>query len=284
MHRSITTTLLATTLLAAGSALADVVETRMLDETVPVTSAAPRVVVRNVFGPIRVTAHDRQSVEMTATETTRAETQFDLDKARAEVGLRTERGSDEVAFRVRHVDDSGGSFFDCRCNRWDGYVVAYEIELRVPRGAVLDLSTVNDGDIVVEGVQGDFEVSNVNGAVELAGLRGSGSASTVNGRLDVSFERAPPRETSFKTVNGRIDVAFPADLSADLAFKTFHGEIWTDFPAEAVASVPTTERARDRNMSVIVSNRRSTVRVAGGGPTHSFETLNGDIYVVEASR
>jgi DUF4097 and DUF4098 domain-containing protein YvlB len=133
-------------------------------------------------------------------------------------------------------------------------------------------------------VQGDFEVRNVTGAVELSGLRGSGSATTVNGRLDVSFERAPANATAFKTVNGRIDVAFPADLSADLAFKTFHGEIWTDFPAEAVATVPTTERGRDRNMSVIVSNRRSTVRVADGGPTHSFETLNGDIYVVETNR
>jgi DUF4097 and DUF4098 domain-containing protein YvlB len=98
------------------------------------------------------------------------------------------------------------------------------------------------------------------------------------------FERAPAAATAFKTVNGRIDVAFPSDLSADLAFKTMHGEIWTDFDVEPLAVAPTTEGKREGTRYVFRSDQRSMVRVGRGGPTHSFETLNGDIEVVGAQR
>jgi hypothetical protein len=266
--------------MAAGALRADIVEERTLEESVPV-DGAPHVVVENVFGSIRVTAHDRATVEMSANETVRADTRSDLERARTEAALRTERDGNEVAFLVRHGEDDD---CNCRWNRWDDYVVEYDIELRVPENASLDLSTVNKGEIHVEGVHGDFEVANVNGAVTLRGLRGAGSATTVNGELDAAFERTPAGATEFRTVNGRVEVAFPADLSADLAFKTMHGEIWTDFDAEPLAVAPTSEVTREGTRYVIHSDRRSMVRVGRGGPTHSFETLNGDIYVVEAQR
>ena len=44
----------------------------------------------------------------------------------------------------------------------------------MPRDAAVELKTVNDGEIVVDGVRGDFDVRNVNGAVRLSGLRGRG--------------------------------------------------------------------------------------------------------------
>lgn len=271
---------------APGAARAELVETRMLEESVQVDGAqAVTIVVENVFGSIRVTAHDRAVVEMTATETVRAQTQADLERARAESELRTERDGGRVAFVVRGNDD------DCNCRwgrwdrrgRWNGSAVEYDIELRVPREASLELATVGGG-IAVDGVRGGFDVANVNGPVSLRGLRGTGRATTVNGRLEASFEQGPAAGASFKTVNGRIDVEFPPDLSADLAFKTLHGEIWTDFDAAPVTLSPVRERTQDGDRFVIRSDRRSIVRVASGGPTHSFETLNGDIYVREVSR
>ena len=266
---------------AGGGVRAEILETRAIEDEITLADAgAARIVVDNVFGAVRVTAHDRPVVEMTAVETIRADTQSDLERARAEVGLRTERNGDEVAFRVRRLEDE----CDCRWNRWSGYVVEYEIELRVPAQAAVDLSTVNRGEIVVEGVRGDFDVSNVNGPVTLRGLHGAGSATTVNGRIDASFERAPAGSTSFKTVNGTIEVGFPRDVSADLAFATMRGEIWTDFDAEPLSLDPVREETRDGGRRIIRLDRRSGIRVGAGGATHSFETLNGDIYVREAGR
>lgn len=276
--------------LTVGTARAQLIETRTLAESVPVDRGAGlRIVVDNVFGPIRVTAHDQAVVDMTATETIRARTQSDLERARSEVGLRTEHDEGEVAFLARQVDDDCSCDCDCPGYHWQGYrgqgyVVEYDIELRVPYDASIDLSTVNGGEIVVDGVHGDFQVANVNGPVRLSGLRGTGRATTVNGRIDATFERAPAGETSFKTVNGRIEVAYPTDLSADLAFKTMRGEVWTDFEAEPLPLSPVSERTADGDRLVIRTERRSVVRVASGGSTHSFETLNGDIHVREVRR
>lgn len=254
---------------------AEVVDTRQLDERIAVDeSVGLEVVVDNVFGPVRVTGHDEPVVELVAVETVRGDTQSDIERARDEVTLQTVQEPGRVAFLVRRSD---GCNCECGC-RWDGYVVAYDIELRVPHGAAIDVSTVNDGDVAVENVYGRFRVANVNGAVTLSGLREAGHAETVNGELSASFERLPDADTSFETINGEIEVTFPTDLSADLFFKTMHGEIWTDFDVAALPVTPTQDRT-DARRTVIRSDRHAAVRVDSGGPAHTFETLNGDIYV-----
>ena len=70
----------------AGVVRADVVDTRELDETIPVPAGQPLVViVKNISGPIRVTGHDGNAVEMHATETVRGDLQADIERARAEI-------------------------------------------------------------------------------------------------------------------------------------------------------------------------------------------------------
>ena len=276
-------TVVVTLAACASLAHADVVDTRMLEQNVPVDAGETLVVVvHNVFGSVHVTAHDLPSIAMTATETVRGDLRADIDRARAEVELKTEREPGRVAFRVRRIGDDG----DCACRnyQWEGYRVEYQIELRVPRAAAVDLSTVNDGDVTVDGVQGDFEVRNVNGAVRLLGLRGTGRATTVNGDIEASFARAPAEPTAFKTVNGSLDVAFPDDLSAELEFQTMHGEVYTDFDLEPISQTGGAERTRERGMFVLNSNRESAFRVRSGGHRHSFHTLNGDIYVRKAAQ
>jgi len=266
----------------AGIANADVVETRELDESVPVTAGQPLVViVKNITGSVRVTEHDRDRVEMHATETIRGDLQADIARARAELALRTESEPGRVAFRVRHVDgDLSRRYWD-----WDNdYSVEYDIEVRVPRGATLDLSTVNDGDVTADGVTGDFTVVNVNGEIHLTGLTGSGEIRTVNGNVQASFARTPGDATSFHTVNGNLDVTFPNELSADLQFKTMNGDVFTDFEVENLTQPPTVERTSNRGRPIMRMNRNSAFRIRSGGETHSFNTLNGDIYVRQATR
>jgi len=272
----------------AGAANAEVVDTREIEETVPVTAGQPLVViVKNITGSVRVTGHDRDRVEMHATETVRGDLQADVDRARAERGLRTESEPGRVAFRVRRLNASGeAADGDCDCRHgWDdGYDVEYDIEVRVPRGVTLDLATVTDGDVIAEGVSGDFTVSNVNGNVRLSGLAGSGSVKTVNGDVEATFERAPAEATSFTTVNGTLDVTFPENLSADFEFATMQGDVLTDFEVVSLPQEPTVQRTGDRGRFMMRSNRHSAFRVGSGGETHSFHTLNGDIYVRKANR
>ena len=144
--------------------------------------------------------------------------------------------------------------------------------------------TITPGELPVAGVPGQFRIANVNGSISLNSLRATGHATTVNGRLDATFERTPAGETSFETVNGDIEVRFPPDLSADLEFKTGRGEVWTDFQFEPLPLNTVREQMRDGELYVIRVDRSSRVRVASGGPTFSFETLNGDVSIREAQQ
>ena len=276
--RIATGTASATLLALAGAVRADVVDTRELMETIPVAANEPLVVtVKNIIGSIHVTGHDANRVEMHATETVRGDLQADIDRARAEMQLRTETEPGRVAIRVRHVGDDDG---DHRHSGWDNYSIEYDIEVRVPRGATLDIATVNDGDVTVEDVNGEFTLKNVNGGVRLVRGGGSGTINTVNGDVEAIFARAPSKATSFHTVNGELDVTFPANLSAELAFHSMQGDVFTDFDVESL-SVPPEVRS-DRGRYVMRTNRNSAFRVGAGGERHSFNTLNGDIFVRKA--
>lgn len=282
MRRSIriaTGTASAALLALAGNASAEVVDTRELMETIPVTANEPLVVtVKNIIGPIHVTGHDRNTVEMHATETVRGDLQADIERARADMQLRTETEPGRVAIRVRHVgdDDNDGR----RNSSWDNYSIEYDIEVRVPRGATIDISTVNDGDVTVEDVNGEFTLRNVNGGVRLVRAGGSGTINTVNGNVEAVFARAPSEATSFHTVNGELDVTFPANLSAELAFHTMQGDVFTDFDVESLSTPP--EVRRDRGRYFMNTNRNSAFRIGTGGERYSFNTLNGDIFVRKA--
>lgn len=264
-------------LLGAARAVADVADTRELEESFTVNAREPLVVVvKNVIGSVRVTGHDADRVEMKATETVRGDLQADIARARAEVRLETAQEAGRVVVRVRHDGNR-----DEHWNWDDGTHVEYEIELRVPRAATLELATVAEGDLTVEGVSGDFTLRNVNGAVRLTSAGGSGSITTVNGDVQASFARAPGGPMSFKTVNGNVDVTFPETLSAELGFATMNGDVFTDFEVEALSSPPP-EPTRKRGSYFVRTNRNSAFRVGSGGDRHSFNTLNGNIYVRKA--
>src|SRR6266699_2531601 len=100
----------------------------------------------------------------------------------------------------------------------------------------LKLSAVNDGNIVVTGVDGELEVNDVNGAVTLTNVSGSAVAHALNGRLLATFTRVNQQPMAFSSLNGEIDVTFPADLKANLTLKSDRGEIFTDFDVQMQAA------------------------------------------------
>jgi hypothetical protein len=222
-----------------------------------------------------VTGHDADRVEVKAIETVRGDLQADIARAREEVRLETAQEPGRVVVRVRHDER------DERWNWGEAYRVEYEIEVRVPRAAALELSTVAEGDLIVDGVNGDFTLRNVSGAVRLSNTAGSGSITTVNGDVEASFARAPSGPTSFKTVNGSVDVTFPEALDAELGFTTMNGDVFTDFDVVAL-SAPPPQPTRNRGTSFVRMNRNTAFRVGSGGERHSFNTLNGSIYVRKA--
>jgi hypothetical protein len=157
------------------------------------------------------------------------------------------------------------------------YRVQYDFTIRVPRAVALRLCTINSGNIVVSGTQGDFMVDNVNGPVEMNQVAGSGRAHTVNGGVKVSFTANPKERSSFKTVNGNVDVWFPGGLAADFAMKTMNGGLYTDFEAQPLAGPAAPAGERRNGKFVFRVNDFTRVRVGSGGPEITLQTLNGNV-------
>ncbi len=159
-----------------------------------------------------------------------------------------------------------------------GYAVNYDFEIRTPRECGLDLRTINNGDIRVEGVSGQYEIEDINGKIQMIEIAGAGRAHAINGWINVVYSRNPAGDCSFESLNGQVDVAFPATLSADLWFKTFNGSAYTDFELVPLPNpVPVPER-RDGKF-VYRSNRLYGARVGSGGPQITFDAFNGNIHV-----
>lgn len=234
--------------------------------------------IDNIFGGIDVRAADVAAVEVAIRKTIKAESADRAARAKAEVDLKiTHRGNTVDLF----VD---GPFRDeerrRRTARWNdpGYIVVYEFTVKVPRRTRLGLKTVTDGDVAVRGVEGGFDVSNVNGKVTLEGLAGAGKADTVNGDLRAAFARNPGGECAFKTVNGDVDLTFREGLAADFRLKSMMGEALSDF---AMAGLPDEPLRREQREGRTIFRREgfTGVRVGRGGPVIRCETLNGDILI-----
>ncbi|HVS64730.1 MAG TPA: hypothetical protein VMT85_14640 [Thermoanaerobaculia bacterium] len=274
----------AATLLAAdpGAAAAETRSSRTFEESfAPSDGPFEALVVDNVHGSIEVRAHDRDTVEMSVTETIIARTERAAERAREEVRLETS-GRDGVVDLF--VD---GPFRDSRDReRWSdrrdpGYRVVYDFVLRVPRRLDIDLRTVTDGEIDVAGVEGSFHLRNVNGGVRLLESAGAGTLETVNGGIVASFLVAPRDEIEAHTINGDIELAFPPDLAADVQFKSMNGEMRVAARERGgwdLTAVPPQVRVEDRHDGTRYRlDRWSTWRIGAGGPTLRLETLNGDV-------
>jgi hypothetical protein len=256
-------------------------DTQTMTRTLKFAAGADRTLdVRTVHGEIHVVAADIAEVQMDVRRTVRARTDADTADADREVTLEFLDGSSRVGAIVRDQGITCGDSFS-RSGR-QRYVVEYAFTVRVPRRTNLRLCTINGGEVTVEGTDGDFDISNINGPVSIRDVRGSGSAETINGEMTVSFVEPPRGDSLFKTLNGDVEVTFPARRSADLQLKTRNGDLLTDFD---VQTLPQQVTRQSRNGGFIYRSEGSArVRVGNGGPELTFETFNGDVRVLKGRR
>jgi hypothetical protein len=266
---------------AQRSSRYDVVDESAITRTLSFAAGGGRALdVRNINGFIHVEGTNDDSVQMSIRKVVRAETRDDLAEAQRDVRLEFRDGVPRVEAIV--TDRSGhvcGEPWNDREPRRDHvhYQVQFDFTVRMPRNAALRLCTINGGDVMVSGTQGDFDVSNVNGLIDMRQVAGSGRAHTVNGPVTVTFTANPKQPSSFKTVNGNVDILFLDGLSADLSMKTFNGGLFTDFDVQPLANTVAAAGERRNGRFVYRANEFTRVRVGGGGPQITFETLNGNV-------
>ncbi len=155
-----------------------------------------------------------------------------------------------------------------------------DVELQVPARVNLNLSTHNDGDVIVESVEGDIEVQNHNGSIRLTNIAGSAVANTHNGEVRVSLTRITAEKAmSFISYNGDVDLTLPATAKANLKLRSDNGEILTDFDVQMRPGTPPQATRDSRGRSRIEINQSIYGTINGGGPEFELRTYNGNITV-----
>jgi DUF4097 and DUF4098 domain-containing protein YvlB len=168
----------------------------------------------------------------------------------------------------------------------ESYARPIDVTVSVPVHTSLKLRGVNDGDIVVTGVDGELDVDNVNGSVTLNNVSGSAVAHALNGHLHATFTRVDPQKAmAFSSLNGDIDVTFPADLKANVSIRSDRGDVFSDFDVQlkAAAAQPEVEDSRGKGGKYRVKIDKTVHgTINGGGPEMQFRNFQGAIYIRKA--
>ena len=211
----------------------------------------------------------------------RKDAQFSITMGSGERKIKTPSG-------VRSLVGGGGSFsVDESDNNIeiesDAHTTKVTIVARVPRRTDLELSTVNDGEIIVRDVTGTLELENANGPITVTNVNGSVIAETLNENINVSFAGVSTSgATALSSLNGNITVALPANIGAEFRIDSAEGEIESDYELDVKASKPTIERSESRRGASVRVEDVVVATVNGGGPVIKMKTLNGNIRISKA--
>jgi hypothetical protein len=158
-----------------------------------------------------------------------------------------------------------------------------DLEIQLPARTNLKVGMVNGENVVIEGVDGEIEITNNNGNITLTDVSGSVVAHSSNGNLNATLRRVTPQKPmSFTSINGRVDVTLPADTKANLKLRADNGDVWTDFDVQLKpASPPVVEDSRSRSggRMVIRVDKSILGTINGGGPDFELRSFNGNVYI-----
>jgi len=256
------------------------VSAETLEQTFTVSGPA-RLVVKNVRGSVQVRAGETGQVQVTAVKHTGT---GDADQTTIEIS-QAEDGAVTAAVRFpeRHGLDR---LFSNPCK--------VDLTITVPAECSLDVRTVS-AELVVEGLNGKFELHTVSGGIHLTALSGEMKLHSVSGDVRGQGLKGP---LDVRTVSGdvrlegsEIQAAHTHSVSGSLKmetglgegpyqFRSVSGDVRLQVPAEATltAVLHSVSGGLSSNLPLTSLERRNGDQVAqvqGGGVTVSMNSVSG---------
>ena len=161
MNKQVTSGFLALLALADHAAAA-VTDQKTWSQSFPVTAAAPRLLIDNIWGNVRVRVGAAREIAVTVDEKRSAPSQELFELSKQTLFLDVQADSAGVAMVVGKPDDPT---VRPRINRCRGCRVDYQFEVTVPPGTQIDVSTVTDGGIDVAGGGGPVSASSATNPI-----------------------------------------------------------------------------------------------------------------------
>ena len=156
------------------------------------------------------------------------------------------------------------------------------LSIKVPQQFTLKVSTINNGDIVIDNVSGELEINNVNGDITMTNVSGSAVANTVNGIIKANFKTITDSPMAFTTLNGNVDITFPATVKMNTKVKSDRGEVYSDFDMDIDKTAPKGVRSAQSGMYKVSIEEWIQGKVNGGGSEVMMKNMHGNIYIRKA--
>ena len=201
---------------AATVALAD--QEEVFEQAYSMEGVA-RVSIQNVNGKIDASAWDRPYLKVRAVKTARGGRADEILKS---TEIRIRKVGDEI--RLETVNPSRHRLFGFLDFGSQNATVDYEVH--IPTSARVKFETCN-GRVEATGFGEALACDAVNGSIELKDIQGPVKANTVNGSLRIAF-RGPLKQSYLETVNGSVEVAFDRKSSIRYDLGTVNGRIEGD--------------------------------------------------------
>jgi hypothetical protein len=227
--------------------------------------ATGRFELINVNGRVTAEPTDGSEVVVEGRRTAKARSDEAAKELLAKLEIREEVGESTVRVESRPPRLSG--------------FAGHEIEwtVKVPKGVVLDLRTVNGG-VRLNDLSNEIHARTTNGGVKRSNIVPAViEASAVNGGIE--FELAAPLESGdsidMETVNGGVELALPNDSKASIEARCVNGGVHVDGVS--------IKRPDDKNQNDFERRRRLTGDMNGGGARVRMSTTNGGVRLSESS-
>lgn len=181
-----------------------------------------RVSLENINGGVQIKVWDRAAIQVDAIK--KAYRQNRLSEAQIVVNATEE----SIRIKTEYPDDENRGFRYGN-QRYDNPATV-DYTLTVPRKVALESIELINGQLDIDGVEGNVKASSINGRVNARGLMGEARLSTVNGSLEAVFTQLDESKSiNLSSVNGNLTVIIPSNANASIRAGTVHGDISSAF-------------------------------------------------------
>jgi len=247
--------------------------------------------VNNINGSISVEGYSGNKILLEVKKTLSSKTQSKLEKGKKEIELGIhEEGNGIIVYtktpcsKVKYEKSDNNTWFwktwTNNCN-WENEIrFNFDIKIKIPYDLNIDISTINDGNVVVKNVSGEVKANNINGNITLEKIAGKTNAHTINGDVDIEYSKNPGKDSKYYSLNGDINAYFQKGLSAKLTFESFNGDFFTNIDDMEMMPTLVQKKAKGKGIKYKVGGK-SNMKVGRGKVLLDFETFNGNVYVKE---
>ena len=160
----------------------------------------------------------------------------------------------------------------------DNWNESMTVIVEVPSTIDMRVKTYNDGDLDVSNITGVLELINYNGAITAKGISGTVVAETYNGDIKIVYDKlTPDSPLSYVNYNGDIDLTFPSTLKASVTMKTTQGDIYSGLDGQIQKSTPVIKNESKGGATKVKIDDWVKMDINGGGAEITLKSYNGDI-------